>query len=68
MQILGISIHIAASHSRDERLGRRVKMYHGSIPLKDILKEECEGQHIRRVQMEVEEHRDMAVLGRSTTA
>ena len=64
MQILGISIHVAVSNLKDERLGRRVKLYHGSIPLEQILKEEREGRHIRRVQTEVEQHGNMAVLGK----
>jgi hypothetical protein len=49
---------------KDERLGRRVNVYHGSVPLEQILKEEREGRLIRRVQTEVEKHEDMAVLGK----
>jgi hypothetical protein len=65
MQILSISIHAAVSNMKDERLGRRVNLYHGPIPLEQILEEEREGRHIRRVQTEVEEHGDMAVLGKA---
>ncbi|KAF3037144.1 hypothetical protein E8E11_003317 [Didymella keratinophila] len=66
--ILGISIHVAISNMKDERLGRRVNLYHGPIPLEQILKEEREGRHIRRVQTEVENHGDMAVLVSATGA
>jgi hypothetical protein len=37
------------------------------MPLEQILKEEREGRHIRRVQTEVESCGDMAVLGKQTS-
>lgn len=50
---------------KNVRLGRRVNLYHEPIPLEQILKEEREGLHIRKVQPELEKHGNMAVLGMS---
>jgi hypothetical protein len=64
-QILGISIYIPHGSRYEDKLGRRAYIYSGSEPSwENIIQEERRRTYVKRVQKEVNEPEDIAVLGK----
>jgi hypothetical protein len=64
-QIIGISIYIPPGSKYEDKLGRRARIYSGSEPKwNNIIQEERRRTHIKKVQEEVNEPEDIAVLGK----
>jgi hypothetical protein len=64
-QTLGISIYIRSGSRYEDELGMRARTYSGSEPKwNNIIQEERRRTHIKKVQEEVNEPEDIAVLGK----
>jgi hypothetical protein len=64
-QTLGISIYIRSGSRYEDERGKRALIYGGSEPSwENIIQEERRRKYIKRVQEEVNEPEDIAVLGK----
>jgi hypothetical protein len=64
-QVLSISIYILSGSGYEGKLGRRAHIYSGSKPSwENIIQEERRRTYMKRVQEEVSEPEDIAVLGK----
>jgi hypothetical protein len=63
-QILSISIYIKTGRKEKVEFSKRAVLYNGYPKLKDILQEESNGEHIKRVQNEGKKEESMLVLGK----